>query len=304
MFYQSVIWSPLWNILFPVDCRFCVFGCIFHLGFCAWHRNLGAHNQKMSLQKFPRMTKKRIKCVHLAILFQIYTGVLSTFWTIRPAMIFCIFGQSRSLISKSTTLHAYLVVSFMNLSLPLLYNQDVKSIILRFTEDVNKRRRTFFLDEFTYICKNKGLVIIAKKFERMQVDFLLKSDVLTAVAVVVPWAARPTASKLSVEFWRWGEKREESLQLRLWNLNICIEKGNAKCWLAVMTLVKTSLPLARLFQRLFTFAFVSLRADRQKSVHDPKWSPTPNDPQYFHTRPEIIPEELWKWNGKAFPSRK
>ena len=38
----------------------------------------GAHNRKMSLQKFPRMTKKRIKCVHLAILFQIYTGVLST----------------------------------------------------------------------------------------------------------------------------------------------------------------------------------------------------------------------------------
>ena len=38
----------------------------------------GAHNRKMSLQKFPRMTKKGIKCVHLAILFQIYTGVLST----------------------------------------------------------------------------------------------------------------------------------------------------------------------------------------------------------------------------------
>ena len=237
----------------------------------------GAHNQKMSLQKFPRMTKKRIKCVHLAILFQIYTGVLSTFWTIRPAMIFCIFGQSRSLISKSTTLHAYLVVSFMNLSLPLLHNQDVKCIILRFTEDVNKRRRTFFLDEFTYICKNKGLVIIAKKFERMQVDFLLKSDVLTAVAVVVPWAARPTASKLSVAFWRRGEKREESLQLRLWNLNICIEKVYAKCWLAVMTLVKTSLPLARLFQRLFTFAFVSLIG---RNLYT-----TRNDPQFFHTLP-------------------
>ena len=26
-----------------------------------------------------------------------------------------------------------------------------------------------------------------------------------------------------------GGKRKESLQLRLWNLNICIEKVNAKC---------------------------------------------------------------------------
>ena len=38
----------------------------------------GAHNRIMSLQKFPRMTKKRTKCVDLAILSQIYTGVLST----------------------------------------------------------------------------------------------------------------------------------------------------------------------------------------------------------------------------------
>ena len=63
--------------------------------------------------------------------------------------------------------------------------------------DVNKRRRTFFLDEFTYICKNKRLLIIAKTFERMQVDFLLKSDVLTAVAVVVPRAGLRAGSPLS-----------------------------------------------------------------------------------------------------------
>ena len=48
----------------------------------------------------------------------------------------------------------------------------------------------------------------------------------------------------------WDEKRKESLQLRLWNLNIRIEK----CWLAEMTLVMKSLPL-------FTLARVFLMFD-------------------------------------------
>ena len=39
-----------------------------------------------------------------------------------------------------------------------------------------------------------------------------------------------------------------------WNLNICV---NAKCWLVEMTLVMTSLPLARVFRCLFTFALIS-----------------------------------------------
>ena len=65
------------------------------------------------------------------------------------------------------------------------------------------------------------------------------------------------ASKLSVALWRRGGKRKESLQPCLWNFNICIEKVDAKCWLAEMTLVMTSLPLARVFQCLFTFALVS-----------------------------------------------
>jgi len=37
------------------------------------------------------------------------------------------------------------------------------------------------------------------------------------------------ASKLSGALWRRGGKRKDSLQLRLWNLNICIEKVDAKC---------------------------------------------------------------------------
>ena len=55
--------------------------------------------------------------------------------------------------------------------------------------------------------------------------------------------------------WRRGGKRKESLQLRLWNLKICIEKFEAKCWLAEMTLVMTSLPLGTCFSM-----FVYIRA--------------------------------------------
>ena len=51
--------------------------------------------------------------------------------------------------------------------------------------------------------------------------------------------------------------REEEGELRLWNLSIYIEKADAKCLLAEMTLVMTSLLLARVFQCLFTFVLVS-----------------------------------------------
>ena len=47
--------------------------------------------------------------------------------------------------------------------------------------------------------------------------------------------------------WRWGRKRKESLQPRLWNRNICIKRVDAKCWLAEMTKVMMSLPLALAF---------------------------------------------------------
>ena len=54
-----------------------------------------------------------------------------------------------------------------------------------------------------------------------------------------------------------GCGRKETLQLRLWNLNICFEKVDATCWLAEMTLEMKSLPLARVFRCLFTFTLVS-----------------------------------------------
>ena len=54
-----------------------------------------------------------------------------------------------------------------------------------------------------------------------------------------------------------GGKSKENLQLRLWNLNICIEKVDAKEMLIdEMTLVMTSLPLAYVFQCLFTFVLI------------------------------------------------
>ena len=50
-----------------------------------------------------------------------------------------------------------------------------------------KNKDKLFPDEFAYLWQNKRPVIIAKKFERMRIHFSLKSDVLTAVTVVVPW---------------------------------------------------------------------------------------------------------------------
>ena len=62
--------------------------------------------------------------------------------------------------------------------------------------------------------------------------------------------------------WRRGGKRRESLQLRLQNLNICIEKDDTKCRLADMTLVMTSLPLALVCSHSHSFP---LRANWRKS---------------------------------------
>ena len=49
--------------------------------------------------------------------------------------------------------------------------------------------------------------------------------------------------------------RKERLQLCLWNLNICIEKVNAKCWLAEMTLLMC-LPLVRASTCFSMFVYI------------------------------------------------
>ena len=81
----SVLFTPLGEMIsimkssFP-STVFCVFGRIFHLVVMLNTQIWGSWSKNEPLlQKIPRMTiKKRIKCVYLAILFQIYTGVLST----------------------------------------------------------------------------------------------------------------------------------------------------------------------------------------------------------------------------------
>ena len=49
--------------------------------------------------------------------------------------------------------------------------------------------------------------------------------------------------------------RKERLQLCLWNLNICIEKVTAKCWLAEMTLLMC-LPLAHASTCFSVFVYI------------------------------------------------
>ena len=78
-----------------------------------------------------------------------------------------------------------------------------------------------------------------------------------------------------------GKKTESSWQLHLWNLNICIEKVDAKCWLVEMTLVMTSLPLARVFQCLFTLCSFPLCSDWWKSDSSVDREPQGN----------------WRWNS-------
>ena len=65
------------------------------------------------------------------------------------------------------------------------------------------------------------------------------------------------ANNVSVALWRRGGKRTESLQLRLWNLSLCIEKVDAKCWLyAEMTSIMTPLPLARTITCFVMFVYI------------------------------------------------
>ena len=70
-------------------------------------------------------------------------------------------------------------------------------------------------------------------------------------------------------YWRKSDSSVE-FKLRLWNLNICIEKVDAKCLLAEMTLVMTSLPLTRAFQCLFTFALIGGKLRQLSRIQIPE----------------------------------
>ena len=127
--------------------------------------------------------------------------------------------------------------------------------ILETFKHLNTNLKTFFLfsqegREYTagqfyrYTCISCVSIFVAIAIHRL-FSFLF----------LVPFSS--SKAFFSGALWRRGGKRRESLQPRLRNLNICIEKVDTKCRLADMTLVMTSLPLALVFQCLFTFTLVS-----------------------------------------------
>ena len=152
----------------------------------------GAHNRKMSLEKWSTWSKKdkmRIsgdsvsnmhwRFKHEKYNYSKYFTLLDTTarydLRIREAQ----YGHSTSFISKSTTLQKGKKQNQKEqlCTCILLLYQHFFAITARpprenacnftfYSEDVNKRRRTFFLYEFAYIWQNKRLVIIVKKFEK------------------------------------------------------------------------------------------------------------------------------------------
>ena len=60
-----------------------------------------------------------------------------------------------------------------------------------------------------------------------------------------------------------GQEKEGELAITSLEFEYLHRKIDAKCWLAEMTLVMMSLPLACVFQYLFTFALFPLRTDRR-----------------------------------------
>ena len=160
-------------------------GCIFSLG-CrtrAWHRNWGLIIEKWAFRNFQGWPKKDKMRIDLAILFQIYTGILSTwnttkyftYTTANPDLLRirtdCVVRPvSKFIISKSTTLHVHLIV----LSTFHCHHRTIttwKCLISRFIEDLNKPGRAFFLFEFAYIWQNKRFVIIGKSLKECELAF-------------------------------------------------------------------------------------------------------------------------------------
>ena len=84
--------------------------------------------------------------------------------------------------------------------------------------------------------------------------------------------------------WGWqGGKKKESLQLHLWNMNICKEKVDVICWLAEMTFRMMSLLLARVFQCLFILCSFVLCTDW--------WT--------YDSWADEEPQGNWRWNSNS-----
>ena len=77
----SVLFTPLGEMIslmkYPLSRQlYFAYLAVFFTWVSCLTPKFGSHNRKISLQKFPWMTKKRMKCVYrLAILFQIYPSV-------------------------------------------------------------------------------------------------------------------------------------------------------------------------------------------------------------------------------------
>ena len=70
-------------------------------------------------------------------------------------------------------------------------------------------------------------------------------------------------------------------------ISICIENVDAKCWLAEMTLVMTSLPLARVFQCFFFFFTLAI-------VSASRWLARKLDSSV-----DGEPQGHWRWNSNS-----
>ena len=112
-------------------------------------------------------------------------------------------------------------------------------------------------------------------------------------------------SKLSGALWWRSGKKKESLQLRLWNLNVCVEKVDTKCWLVEVTLVMMSLPWHVFFNVCLHLRSFPLCADWRKSNSsvdgEPhgnwRWNSSSRDvvassPSFFPSRRQSAPESL------------
>ena len=142
--FISLIHTTWWDdihyeILFPVNCILPAYLAVFFTWASCLTPKFGGHDRKMSLQKLARMTKKGWNAT------KNWLDVLDTtarrdLLRIREEQ----YGQSVSLISKSTTLHLHLIVLSTFLCHHFTTTACKCRLTLRFIKDVNKWRRSFF----------------------------------------------------------------------------------------------------------------------------------------------------------------
>ena len=97
-----------------------------------------------------------------------------------------------------------------------------------------------------------------------------------------------------------GRVRKERLQLHLWNFNICVEKVNAKCWLAEITLVMC-LQLARASTCFLMFVYIRTQiisplhwlAEIWQLSRRGNWRPNSNSREIVASSPSFSRPTAW-----------